>query len=303
MLKRICFTLILFFIGWGATAQDIHLTLWDNHTAPSSNGISDGSEFEPKPGKLGNTTSAELWIYKPDSQKATGQAVIFCPGGGYKTIAIGTGFQIAKWYAEHGIVGAVLKYRIPNGHPEVPSDDLQKAIRTIRSMSDELGIDPHKVGVSGGSAGGHLAGTAGILFEEKPDFMVLLFPVVSSKEELWHRGSFVNLLGEQKLDSLRGNYSLEERVNSTACPALIFHSSNDQVVPAENSAILYTRLMQKGVDASLHIYPSGGHGWGMRENFRYHIAHLEAILDWLAYLNEKKADRLTRREEAPLSGR
>ena len=156
-MKRLTILATLLFAAVSVSAQDYHIKLWDNATAPTSNGVT-GDEYERKPGTLTNTSSAEIWIYKPAPEKATGQAIVFCPGGGYSQLSIANGHNTCKWFAENGIVGVMLKYRLPNGHSEVPLNDLDKAVATVREMAGELGVDPHKVGVAGTSAGGYLAG-------------------------------------------------------------------------------------------------------------------------------------------------
>ena len=159
-MKRLTILATLLFAAVSVSAQDYHIKLWDNTTAPTSNGVT-GDEYERKPGTLTNTSSAEIWIYKPAPEKATGQAIVFCPGGGYSQLSIANGHNTCKWFAENGIVGVMLKYRLPNGHSEVPLNDLDKAVATVREMAGELGVDPHKVGVAGTSAGGDLGGSGG----------------------------------------------------------------------------------------------------------------------------------------------
>ena len=159
-------------------AQDYHVVLWDNATAPTSNGLT-GEEIQPKPGQWSNTQKAEMWIYKA-GDNATGQALVFFPGGGYSTLSVGNGHKEAKWFAENGVTAAVVKYRLPNGHSVVPRNDADEALRVMREMAAELNIDPAKVGVSGTSAGGYLAGSVGTLSEVKPDFMILYYPVISA---------------------------------------------------------------------------------------------------------------------------
>ena len=118
-MKRLTILATLLFAAVSVSAQDYHIKLWDNTTAPTSNGVT-GDEYERKPGTLTNTSSAEIWIYKPAPEKATGQAIVFCPGGGYSQLSIANGHNTCKWFAENGIVGVMLKYRLPNGHSEVP---------------------------------------------------------------------------------------------------------------------------------------------------------------------------------------
>lgn len=264
-------------------AQDHHVVLWDNATAPTSNGLT-GEELQPKPGQWSNTQKAEMWIYKA-GDNATGQALVFFPGGGYSTLSVGNGHKEAKWFAENGVTAAVVKYRLPNGHSEVPRNDADEALRVMREMAAELNIDPAKVGVSGTSAGGYLAGSVGTLSEVKPDFMILYYPVISADADKRHKGTFVQLLGADDADKpVAQEFSLEKKVDARTPPTLLFHCDDDKVVPAVNSALFYQKLKEHGVKATLHIYPSGGHGWGMNPKFRYYGDWQKATLDWLSTL-------------------
>ena len=155
----------------------------------------------------------------------------------------------------------------------------------MREMAAELNIDPAKVGVSGTSAGGYLAGSVGTLSEVKPDFMILYYPVISADADKRHKGTFVQLLGADDADKpVAQGFSLEKKVDARTPPTLLFHCDDDKVVPAVNSALFYQKLKEHGVKATLHIYPSGGHGWGMNPKFRYYGDWQKATLDWLSTL-------------------
>mgnify|MGYP003099003877 CR=1 FL=1 len=233
-------------------AQDYHVVLWDNATAPTSNGLT-GEELQPKPGQWSNTQKAEMWIYKA-GDNATGQALVFFPGGGYSTLSVGNGHKEAKWFAENGVTAAVVKYRLPNGHSEVPRNDADEALRVMREMAAELNIDPAKVGVSGTSAGGYLAGSVGTLSEVKPDFMILYYPVISADADKRHKGTFVQLHGADDADKpVAQEFSLEKKVDARTPPTLLFHCDDDKVVPAVNSALLYQKLKEHGVKADVII--------------------------------------------------
>lgn len=194
-MKRILITVAAALFAAALYAQDYHIVLWDNSSAPTSNGITT-PEVETKPGQVKNTSSAEMWIYKA-GENATGQAILFFPGGGYANLSMGNGHNEAKWFASIGVTAAVVKYRLPNGHPEVPGNDADEALRVMRSMSKELGIDPHKVGIAGTSAGGYLAGTVGTISKVKPDFMILFYPVISADLDKRHAGTFNELMGKE----------------------------------------------------------------------------------------------------------
>ena len=178
-----------------------------------------------------------------------------------------------------------MKYRLPNGHSEIPRNDADEALRVMKARADEFGVDPEKIGVSGTSAGGYLAGSVGVLSENKPAFMILFYPVISADLDIRHKGTFVQLMGDKDTNSPKAMaFSLEKHVDSTTPPTLLFHSDDDKVVPAVNSAIFYQRLKENGVKASLHIYPSGGHGWGINPKFRYYDDWQKSVLDWLSTL-------------------
>ena len=227
-------------------AQDYHVVLWDNTTAPTSNGLS-GDEVESKPGQWKNTQTAEMWIYKA-GDNATGQALVFFPGGGYSSLSVGNGHKEAQWFARNGITAAGVKYRLPNGHSEVPRNDADEALRVMRSMAAELNIDPAKVGVSGTSAGGYLAGSVGTLSDVKPGFMILFYPVISADPDKRHKGTFVQLLGAEDADKpLAQEFSLEKKVDAATPPTLLFHCDDDKVVPAVNSALFYQKLKEHGI--------------------------------------------------------
>ena len=267
-----------------AGAQQRIVRLWNNASAPHDNGLRGGERVEEN--RLFNTTEAVLYVYAADPARATGQAAVVCPGGGYRFLSIGgDGHAVGRWLAEHGVTAAVLKYRLPNGHSEVPRNDADEALRVMRSMAAELNIDPAKVGVSGTSAGGYLAGSVGTLSDVKPGFMILFYPVISADPDKRHKGTFVQLLGAEDADKpLAQEFSLEKKVDAATPPTLLFHCDDDKVVPAVNSALFYQKLKEHGIKATLHIYPSGGHGWGMNSRFRYYDDWQKATLDWLSTL-------------------
>ena len=197
------------------------------------------------------------------------------------------GFRIAEWLREEGITSIVLKYRLPNdGHKEVPLEDAQAALRYAREHATELGIDPSKVGVLGGSAGGHLAAYTSTFTpdEEKPAFSILIYPVITGDSWLGHVSSFKNLLGKYRTPEEVLQYSLENRVTATTPPTLLLLSDDDGVVPPVNSTIYYNALKHHGVKATMHIFPSGGHGWAGKVGFKYEKEWHHLLLDWLSTL-------------------
>ena len=270
--------------------QALTVRIWDNASAPHSNGI-DTPEQEPEPNRLANTSDAELYIFPADPAKATGQAVVICPGGGYVKLCIDyEGYDMAKWFAANGITGAVLKYRMPNHHPEVPLEDAVQALRIMAGLeagatgytADKVGI----VGSSGSSAGGPLAASASTLAETKPAFSILFYPVITAEKGKGHQGSFNALLGGSRNAESDTWYSLQNRVTAQTPPTLLLLSDDDKVVPPVNGILYYNALKEHGVKASMHIYPTGGHGWGIRDHFEYKEQWQQATLDWLKKLNE-----------------
>ena len=178
----------------GARAQDEHIVIWDNASAPTSSGLFGPTVIE-KEAFVANNNVAELFVYK--AEEPSGRAVVVCPGGGYHNLAIGyEGYDMARWLADHGTTAAVLKYRMPNGHCEVPRNDAEQALRIMREHAAEWGYDASRVGIVGSSAGGHLAASTGTISDEKPAFMILFYPVITAEEGKLHKNSFKYLLGK-----------------------------------------------------------------------------------------------------------
>lgn len=263
-----------------ANAQQIVLPVWPDGP-PNSNGIlSQEEKFDGV--RVRNVTVPELLVYLPDSSVNSGAAVVICPGGGYTVLAMDhEGHDMARWLAQKGIAGIVLKYRLPNGHHDVPSSDAWQAIRTVRANAADWGIKPDKIGIAGSSAGGHLASTVGTRFDSgnqnsaskvdqmssRPDFMLLLYPVISLKEEWVHAGSRRSLLGEQNLNyELVAHYSNELHVSEETPPSFLVLADNDRTVVPQHSVMFYMALKERGIPAEMHIFQEGGHGFGMRRN-------------------------------------
>ncbi len=266
--------------------QNRTIKIWDNSTAPHSSELA-SPEAETSPNIIGSVTEAVLYVFEADPAKATGQAIVICPGGGYAVVCMSyEGVEMAKWLASQGITCGVLKYRMPNGHKEVPLEDAVEALRIMRRNAADLRIDPAKVGIMGFSAGGHLAAyTSNFAPEgEKPAFSILFYPVITGEEGLCHKGSFDNLLGADATAAQRAEYSLETRVTRSTPPALLLLSDHDTVVPPISSTRYYNALKKHGIKASMHIYPEGWHGWGISADFPYREAWQASLLDWLKLL-------------------
>lgn len=265
-----------------AGAQALELPLWPQG-APTDNGLS-GAERESGNHFLSNVSQASMFVYK--APKPNGQCIIACPGGGYGFLSMASeGHDMAKWYNTLGVTYVVLKYRLPNKHHTVTLEDSEQAIRLVREHAAEWGVDPHKVGIMGSSAGGHFAATLSTLYtseQTRPDFTVLLYPVISLQKEITHQGTRDNLLGLNPTDELVKRFDLHQQVNAHTPPAFIMLSSDDDVVPPVNSLLYYEALLKSGVQrCSLHIYPTGGHGWGFHDTFVYKRQWTEELEHWL----------------------
>ncbi len=279
--------LALSLLVFTAQAQDMSRAtmiyrVWDNTTAPHSNRLEASGEVRNNRPRF--TTETILYIYAPAAEKANGRGVVICPGGGYQHLSMeNEGANMAEWFASEGYVAAVLHYRMPNGHPEVPLEDASRAITLLRGKVE--GIAPHlwvpTVGIVGSSAGGHLAAMASTMGKERPDFTVLFYPVITAEEGTAHRGSFKNLLGEKASKRELKYYSLQNRVTATTPPAFLLLPDDDRTVPSVNSTRYYDALKAHGIKASLHIYPVGGHGFGMRDTFPYKASWQTLLVDWL----------------------
>lgn len=281
-MKRVNLAALFFIITLMAVSQNLKtIDIWPGGV-PESNGITEKEIIENE--RISNVSVPQMTMYAPVNGKNTGVAILVCPGGGYIRQAAGhEGSQFGKWLSENGITAFVLKYRLPNGHAFIPSKDASQAINIIRKNAAEWGINPSKIGISGFSAGGHLASTAGTIFtaSTRPDFMILFYPVITMKESVTHAGSRENLLGKNYSKDSLEYYSTENRVTANTPPALIFLSDDDKAVVPENSIAFYRALKSNGVKASMHIFPEGGHGWGYRETFRYHNVWKGLYMDWL----------------------
>ena len=290
-MKKLLCTLLLAAATLGAQAQrfgeDLSITLWDNASAPHNNELT-GPETGADRERFGNTTVAELYIFKADPAKATGQAVVVCPGGGYGYTSFpNEGYPVGRWFAENGITAAVLKYRMPNGHPEVPLEDAERALRIMMGLeAGATGFTADQVGIMGFSAGGHLAAMTSTMAQTRPAFSILVYPVITGETGWCHGGSFDNLLGKARTAQLTAQYSLENRVDGRTPPAILFHCDDDRAVPAVSSTRYYESLKRNGIGGVLHIFPSGGHGWGMREDYAYREQWQSAVLDWLSTIRK-----------------
>jgi acetyl esterase/lipase len=227
-------------------------------------------------------TKPTLEIYLPEKEKATGTAMIIIPGGGYSVVVYqGEGIATAKQFASKGIAAFVLKYRLPDDSVMLnktigPLQDAQQAIKFVRENAARWGVDTNKVGVIGFSAGGHLASTVATHFQKpvienisntnlRPDFQIVVYPVISMRDSLTHLDSRKNLLGKQPAKEVIDQYSNEWQVTNNTPPAYITHAADDKVVDVDNSIAYFESLRHHNVAVEMHIYPKGGHGFIFRQ--------------------------------------
>ncbi|HEV3262208.1 MAG TPA: DUF6807 family protein [Gemmataceae bacterium] len=238
---------------------------------------------EGAPGAVGtkDEDKPSLTIYLPPREKATGAAVVICPGGGYGFLAVDhEGRQVAEWLNAHGVAAFMLRYRIaPRYHHPAPIQDAQRALRTVRARASEWGLDPQRIGIWGFSAGGHLASTAGTHFDKgksdaedpvervscRPDFLILCYPVVTFKPGYAHMGSRDNLIGKHPDAKLVENLSNEKQVTDKTPPTFLMHTDADNGVLPENSVKFYLALRKHKVPAEMHIFEKGPHGVGLAQ--------------------------------------
>ena len=249
--------------------QKFEMNLWPQG-APNSNG--DAAD------------SAKVWVYLPKKEAATGRAVVICPGGGYSHLAMShEGHDWAPFFNNMGIAAVVLKYRMPHGNREVPVSDAEEALRLVRRNAQSWGVDAQDVGIMGSSAGGHLASTIATQAtgDAAPDFQILFYPVITMMPDITHKGSHDNFLGPGAKKKDEQKYSNDLQVSRVTPRAYIALSDDDHVVLPANGVNYYIELYRHDVPATLHVYPSGGHGWGNRDSFMFHN---EMQLDLKAWL-------------------
>ena len=266
-------------LGVHAQQQSFDIDLWQDGL-PNSNGIDKSQPYDDSKQNF----KPSIRVFLPDASKATGRAVVCCPGGGYSHLATDhEGYDWASFFNDRGIALIVLKYRMPHANTDVPISDAKEALRVVRENAEKWNINPKKVGIMGSSAGGHLATTVATHSDTltAPAFQILFYPVVTFDYKYTHKGSRHGLIGEQATQELVDLYSNEKQVTANTPPAIMLLSDDDRVVPSQNSVNYYLALKRHGIKAAMHIYPSGGHGWGCRENFKYHNEMLADLSAWL----------------------
>jgi acetyl esterase/lipase len=241
-----------------------------------------GEERPETGGRIANVSEPTLTVYAPAVDRPNGTAVIIAPGGGYGMLSTEReGVQYANWLSTLGVTSFVLKYRMKEfGHP-APLQDVLRAVRLVRSRAGEFKINPTRIGVMGSSAGGHLAASAGTLFDHadgrtgapldasnaRPDFLILMYPVITMDDPHAHAGSRTNLLGQTPSPELLRLASLEKQVTAATPPTLLIHTQEDQAVPVENSILFYQALTRAKVPAEMYLFEHGTHGMGLKAEF------------------------------------
>lgn len=268
-LRSFALLVVLLAVSVSAMAQRaFDVNLWDAKT-PNKNGLQD---------------TAYIKVFLPDAKRATGRAVVICPGGGYAHLAMDhEGTQWAPFFNNMGIAAIVLHYRMPNGNAKVPISDAEEALRTVRRNAKNWHINASDIGIMGFSAGGHLASTIATQSkaEVKPNFQILFYPVITMMQGYTHQGSHDNLLGYNASKKDEQKYCSDLQVTRVTPRACLLLSDDDHAVLPINSVNYYAELYRHDVPASIYVYPTGGHGWGMNTSFAYHSEMLLNLKGWL----------------------
>ncbi|WP_190809449.1 alpha/beta hydrolase [Flagellimonas sp. S3867] len=301
-MKKYAISVFIMLIGvTNSFGQDDLMPLWPN-------GIPNQRESNEKESHnnddilwIENVQEPSLQIFLPSKRNATGKAIIICPGGGYQGLAYDwEGTDVAKWLNSIGIAAFVLKYRLPGSKSlieksKAPLQDAQRAVRLVRYHAEKWNIAKEQIGIMGFSAGGHLASTLGTHYNDevtdksddldqisaRPNFMILIYPVITMNPAHTHMGSRVNLIGENPQQKLINQYSNELHIDKNTPPTFLVHSTDDEAVPVENSLLFYQSLKENSVYAEMHIYPEGGHGYSLAIGQGYLQSWTDRLTDWL----------------------
>jgi acetyl esterase/lipase len=301
------FLLVFIFAFMSLAAQDLTMPLWPQGKVPNYQKTNETEKHDTADiVRISLVQTPTIDVYLPAGSNATGQAVIICPGGGYGILAYDwEGTDPARLLSARGITAIVLKYRLPNSKSNItphltPLLDAKRAIRTVRAHAAKWKIRADQVGIMGFSAGGHLASTLATHFDagdasatdsierqsSRPDFAVLVYPVISMSKPIMHEGSRNNLIGTKADTALARLYSNELQVTKETPPTFLIHATDDKAVPVDNSLLFYQALKDKGVPAEMHIYPAGGHGFGLAIGKGYLETWTDRLVDWLRGLKK-----------------
>jgi len=301
------FLFLFMLLSTFAFSQEIIMPLWPAGKVPY---YKNSGEVEKRDTtqtiKISLVQTPEMTIYLPSRRTSTGQAVIICPGGGYSYLSYNwEGSDPARLLSGKGIVAIVLKYRLPNSKslttPHLaPLNDAKRAMRLVRANAAKWGINKNAIGIMGFSAGGHLASTLATHFDEgdanavdsverqssRPDFAVLVYPVISMSKPIMHAGSRNNLIGATPDSSAAKLYSNELQVTDRTPPCFLVHATDDKAVPVENSLLFYTALKDHKVPVEMHIYPKGGHGFGLAVGSGALEGWTDRLIEWMRGLSK-----------------
>ena len=287
-------------------AQDFQLPLWSSEVPNQLKSAPSEQQEQREIIWVTHVQIPNISVFLPAKRHATGQAVLICPGGGYSGLAYNwEGTDIARWLNSKGIAGIVLKYRLPSAQSQpiprlAPLQDAKQAIRLVREHAEEWNIDVDKVGVMGFSAGGHLASTLGTHYQDaesnvanqqagtsaRPDFLILIYPVISMMDDIANKGSRNNLIGANPTTDLIQTYSNELRVTKSTPPTFLIHSMDDQAVPVANSLRFYQALIKHDVPVEMHLFPHGGHGYSLALDHGHLSQWPELLNQWLSSVTE-----------------
>lgn len=288
---KLCFIVMCFF-PFAIQAQRI-INLYPGNIPNSKKTALNDIPENPSEGLIRRVITPTLQMYLPEKDKAHGAAVVICPGGGYSVIVYdGEGVMIGREFAKKGLTAFILKYRLPNDSFQVdksitPLQDAQQAIKMVRDSASVWGIDANKIGIMGFSAGGHVASTEATHFNKslienksntnlRPDFQILVYPVISMQDSLAHQGSRTQLLGTNPSKETINLYSNELQVDKNSPPAYITVAADDKVVDVDNSIIYFEKLRHNKVPVEMHIYQKGDHGFVFR-----HPGWMEPLYEWM----------------------
>lgn len=301
-MKKVILIISIFVVSQISAQQKI--TLWEKGKMPNSKGLK-LKTIEEKEGRITQIQEPELVAFLPAKEERNKMAVIIIPGGGYHHLTYDLGgYSYAKWLNTLGISAFVLNYRLPTS-PDLkqreigPLQDIQAAIKLIRKNAAQYGISPNQIGVLGTSAGGHLAAMGSNIstdytelkgdwqnYSAIPDFAVLISPVIDLGE-FAHKGSRINLLGENASEEKIKEYSMQNRVTEKAPPTILFHAQNDPAVPVINSILYYEAMIQNNVKGALFIFPEGEHNIGINNKAELTDNWKKVCADWLKQLSKK----------------
>ena len=296
-------SLLLFFGALSSHAQDTIIPLWPKDKIPNyvKSNEKETYVYGDDLLRISKVQEPDIAVYLPAKKNATGEAVLIFPGGGYHILAYDwEGTDIAKYLNGKGIAGIVVKYRMPSSESQtekhlVPLIDAQRALRVVRKNAAKFNIKPNKIGVIGFSAGGHLVATLGTHYNEKvyepidtvdqesarPDFMALGYAVIrrpDKNDETDKNGT------SKKEPSIMAYFPNDEKVTNETPPAFLFHAANDPGVPVANSLLFFRALQAKGVPATMHIYPTGGHGFSLARNNTHLRGWTNRFFEWIESL-------------------